>query len=211
MPRTPLFRPFLAAAAALCLLTGPVRAEPADVAAPASSLAAPLWEMDKNQSHIVFKGSQMGKAFEGRFTDFNAEIRFSPDMLETSHVKVTVKTGSADSGDSERDDTLRGSQWFDAQDFPVATYESSVFHKANATDFVSEGNLTIRDVTIPVTLPFTLTITEEGDSGKKTATMRGNVTLDRSVLKLGRGDWQDPKSVANNVDVAITVVATSAP
>lgn len=172
---------------------------------------APVWEMDKSQSSIVFKGSQMGKAFEGRFRDFDAQIRFAPDMLEVSDVSVTVKTASAASGDQERDDTLQGRQWFDVENFPVATYESSSFRKTDDTHFVSEGNLTIRDVTVPVTLPFTLTIADDTDSGKKTAAMQAVITLDRSMLNLGRGDWADPKSVANNVDIAITVVATQTP
>lgn len=169
---------------------------------------ANAWEVDKSQSSIVFKGNQMGKAFEGRFQDFDARIHFAPDMLGASYVSVTVRTASAESGDQERDGTLQGSDWFNVKNFPVATYESSAFRQTDDTHFVSEGNLTIRDVTVPVTLPFTLTITEDADSGKKTATMQAAVTLDRSVLQLGRGDWADPKSVANNVDVAITVVAT---
>lgn len=169
---------------------------------------APLWNMDKSQSSIVFKGSQMGKAFEGRFTDFDTEIRFAPDMLEASNVNVTIRTAAIDSGDKERDDTVKTGAWFDVKNFPVATYESSVFRKTDDTHFVSEGNLTIRDVTVPVTLPFTLTIVADDVSGEKTATMQGSLTLDRSALQLGRGDWADPKSVANNVDVAITVVAT---
>lgn len=169
---------------------------------------APLWNMDKSQSSIVFKGGQMGKAFEGRFTDFDAEIRFAPDMLEASNVNVTIRTAAIHSGDKERDDTVKTGAWFDVKNFPVATYESSVFRKTDDTHFVSEGNLTIRDVTVPVTLPFTLTIVADDVSGEKTATMQGSLTLDRSALQLGRGDWADPKSVANNVDVAITVVAT---
>src|SRR5690606_3973223 len=69
----------------------------------ASSLAgadrvalAPAWEMDKSQSSLVFKGSQMGKAFEGQFAAFDAEIHFAPDMLEASSVSVTIQTASID-------------------------------------------------------------------------------------------------------------------
>lgn len=180
-------------------------------AAPAEMPAAPAWHMDKAQSRIVFKGSQMGKAFEGQFTDFDAEIRFAPDMLTASHVKVTIRTASAQSGDAERDQPLQPRQWFDVKNFPEATYESSVFRQTDDTHFVSEGNLTIRDVTVPVILPFTLTVTADADSGKKTAVMQAAVTLDRSTLQLGRDGWADPKSVANNVDVAVTVVAEAAP
>lgn len=172
---------------------------------------APAWEMDKSQSSIVFKGNQMGKAFEGRFTDFDAVIHFAPDMPEASHVSITIHTAGIDSGEKERDDTMKGGPWFDVKNFPAATYESNVFRKTDDTHFVSEGTLTIRDVSVPVTLPFTLTIAAEEDSGKKTATMAAAVSLDRSILQLGRGDWADPKSVANNVDVAIIVVATHTP
>ena len=170
---------------------------------------APVWLVDKNQSSITFTGTQMGKKFEGVFKNFDAEISFDPEAPRGSHVKVTIDTASADTQDTERDGIIKDTLWFDVKNFPIATYESEQFSKTNATDFVAEGTLTIRDVTLPVNLPFTLDITEDKDSGNKTARMTAHVSLNRSLFKLGQKDWADPKSVANNVDVAITVVATS--
>lgn len=203
MIRFSVFRPALIGVLALGLTAGAAFADRVGL--------APAWDMDKSQSSITFKGNQMGKAFDGRFADFDAIIHFAPDDLNNAYVHVAVKTAHVDSGDKERDDTMKSKPWFDVKNFPDAIYESSMFHKTDDTHFVSEGNLTIRDVTIPVILPFTLTITDTDDSGKKTAVMQAAVSLDRSLLQLGRGDWADPKSVANNVDVAITVVATQAP
>lgn len=170
---------------------------------------APDWQIDKSQSSITFTGTQMGKSFQGVFKDFDAEISFDPDAPRGSYVKVTIDTASADTKDAERDGIMQDKLWFDVKNFPVATFESETFSKTNATDFVAEGNLTIRDVTLPLHLPFTLEITKDADSGNQTARMTAHVSLDRSLFKLGRKDWADPKSVANNVDVAITVVATS--
>lgn len=179
----------------------PAQAQPPD--------RAPVWQVDKSQSSIAFTGTQMGKKFEGVFKSFDAEIYFDPEALRGSHIKVTIDTASADTQDAERDGIMQDKLWFDVKNFPVATYESERFSKTNATDFVAEGTLTIRDVTLPVNLPFTLDITEDTDSGNKTARMTARVSLDRSLFQLGRKDWADPKSVANNVDVAITVVATN--
>lgn len=171
---------------------------------------APDWQVDKSQSSITFTGTQMGKSFSGVFKNFDAEISFDPVAPRGSYTKVTIVTESADTQDAERDGIMQDTLWFDVKNFPTATFESERFSKTNATDFVVEGNLTIRNVTLPVNLPFTLDITKDADSGNQTARMTAQISLDRSLFQLGQKDWADPKSVANNVDVAIIVVATSA-
>ncbi len=196
------------AAALLLALPAPLYA--ADTAQPASTAAtATVWQMDPGASVIMFSGEQMGSAFKGRFAQFNAEIVFDENDLAQSRVKVSINPASATTDDAERDDTMKGSLWFDTAKFPAATFESTAIRKTGNGHFDTQGNLTIRDVSQSFTFPFQLDIKTDTDSGKKTATMQAAFKLNRSTFGLGQGEWQDTSYVADNVDVTIIVVAYS--
>jgi|GEM_PF-29968 len=202
----------LAGPLAALLLATPAAAQTAitPVSAPTSTMAAPMatvWQMDPGASVIMFSGEQMGSAFTGRFARFNAEIVFDENDLAQSYVKVSIDPASATTGDTERDDTMKDTLWFDVTKFPAATFESTALRKTGNGHFDAQGNLTIRDVSQSFTFPFLLDIKTDADSGKKTATMQATFKLNRSTFGLGQGDWQDTSYVADNVDVTITVVA----
>jgi polyisoprenoid-binding protein YceI len=167
--------------------------------------AAPKWIVVPEKSKIAFRGTQMGGDFAGVFKAFTPEIYFDPEQLDQSRVTVTVDVTSGDSGDGERDAAMKSKDWFDVKQFPAAHFKSTAFAKTEADAYTVTGNLTIRDVTVPVTLPFKLILS--ADSGKQTAEMTGQVTLDRSAFKLGQGEWADPSSVGNDVVVDITLSA----
>lgn len=173
----------------------------------AADTTAPVWQMDPGASVIMFSGEQMGSAFKGRFAQFNAEIVFDENDLAQSRVKVSIDPASATTDDAERDDTIKGSLWFDTAKFPAATFESTAIRKTGNGHFDAQGNLTIRDVSQSFTFPFQLDIKTDADSGKKTATMQAAFKLNRSTFGLGQGEWQDTSYVADNVDVTIIVVA----
>jgi len=182
----------LAAAAALV---------PAAAAAPSPDAQA--WTVEHAGSSLGFAGVADGAAFEGAFGAWEAEIRFDPDHLDWSGVKVTIDMTSADSGDPNRDTPLLDNNWFATAMYPSASFTTDAIASDGSGGYVAEGRLTIRDVTRPVALPFTLVI--EGD----TAMMQGSVTIKRSDYGLGKNTWQD-RSVADEVQVKVAITATKA-
>lgn len=174
---------------------------------PAAARAeAPLWVMAPKESAITFKAEQMGKEFSGRFGNFGATIHFDPDHLDQSSVVSDIDIGSFDAGEAERNKNALSADWFDQTRFPSARFESTSFSKTGDGTYEVSGNLTIRDVTLPVKFPFTL-IFSESDGGNKKAVMKGAMTLDRSAFHLGQGEWADPSVIANNVSVDIQIAA----
>lgn len=166
------------------------------------------WVMDPATSTLAFKGKQMGAVFSGSFTKFIPDIRFDPDNLAASKVTVTVDIASINTGDAERDQNLKTKEWFDPEKFAEARFETTSFKKTGDNAFEAEANLTIRAITLPVVLPFTLVFSKD-DSGKETALMTGSLTLNRSKFSLGTGDWDDPSIIANEVPVEISLNATA--
>lgn len=168
----------------------------------ASAAGAATWSVDMAKSQLGFSGTQTGAAFDGKFTRFSAAIVFDPDHLDTSHITVTVDLASAATGDVQRDTALPGSDWFDVAEFPKASFVTTAIRKTGQNAYEAAGNLTLRGVTKPLVLPFTLQI--DGT----TAHAVGHVNLVRTAFGIGQGPWATGEWVALDVDVNLDITAT---
>jgi polyisoprenoid-binding protein YceI len=167
--------------------------------------AAPAdWIVDQTSSRLSFTGAVNGEAFSGSFGRWDATIVFDPTDLAHSHVTAFIETSSARTGDQTRDEALPTADWFASEEFPKAVFTSQTIHGVRAGHYVADGTLTIRNMTRPISLPFTLAIT--GDR----ANMSGSVSLDRSLFGVGQGQWQSADAVAFKVDVTILINARKA-
>ncbi len=168
---------------------------------------APRWVIDYKNSGIVFEAVQQGASFKGKFTKFEGTINFDSHMLNTSSAVISIDLNSVDTGFADRDDSLKLPDWFDTVQFPWAQFVTTSFEKNTDGSFVAKGNLTIRDKTLPITLPFKLT-TATASSGKVIAVMTGDILLNRLDYGVGQGAWGDTNTVGNSVAVSIKITAT---
>ena len=175
------------------------------VLASAPAWAAPQWRVDAESSRLGFQATQMGGAFAGAFRRFDADIRFDPDDLASSQVVVTVHMDSVDTQMADRDAQIRGPGFFDVARYPTARFTTTGFETAGDGRYVARAELTIRDVTRPVALPFTLAI--DG----ATATVTGQLSLGRLDYGVGQGEWRDTKTVGEGVTVTVDLRATRVP
>lgn len=174
----------------------------AATAAPVTPATAPAqqWALDRGASRIEFTGSQTGKEFSGSFSVFDVSIAFDPDNLDASHIKATIDTASAATGDRQRDDALPTSDWFSSSSFPTAVFESSDIRAAGRA-YEARGRLTLRGVSKDVALPFSLEI--DGDR----AVADGAVTLVRSDFGVGQGEFAGGEWVGLDVKVTLHIEA----
>ena len=169
------------------------------LAAPA--FAAPsAWAVDPS-SKLTFTGAMSGQAFNGTFRRWSAQIAFDPKALAASKVAVSVDVASASTGDADRDTALPTDDWFAAAKFARASFVSRSFRDLGGGKYEADGDLTLRGVTKPVALPFTLTIA--GD----TARMNGAVVLNRAAFGVGQGKWATADTVDTQVAVTIALTA----
>jgi cytochrome b561 len=169
----------------------------------------PSWTIEPTQSHLTFEGTQMGAPFKGEFKKFGGTILFDPARLDESSANIVVDMTSFDTRSPERDDNLKTSPWFFVDSFPQSTFRAEKFEKIGDNQYIAHGQLTIRDVTLPVDLPFTLTIASDA-TRHKTAKMDGELILQRLDYNIGTGDWKDTSTVGNPVKVRISIAATAA-
>ncbi|MFZ5610392.1 MAG: YceI family protein [Pseudomonadota bacterium] len=171
----------------------------------AAMAQAPSWEVDMARSRLGFEFSQEGKLQEGHFSRFAAKIAFDPQAPEQAHVEVLVDLTSVAAGSQDANDALLGGDWFNTRKFPEARFVSRAVTRAADGGYRMDADLTIRDRTVRVVLPFTLAIAGDG------AHARGALSLDRLAFGLGEGIWANPKFIGLAVTVRIDLFATLKP
>jgi polyisoprenoid-binding protein YceI len=111
------------------------------------------WKVDKTHSNVDFSVKHlMISTVRGHFREFEAEIYVDEALPENSRVSATIHVASVDTNLPDRDAHLRSDDFFNAEQFPSITFESTSVEVLDASDFRVAGNLTIRDVTRPVVL-----------------------------------------------------------
>ena len=160
----------------------------------ATSAAATPWQLQPG-STLGFAATTQGERFEGRFARFDARIRFDPDALVESRFEVVIALTSVDTANSERDEALRGPDFFAVGAHPEAHYSATRFRAIDDGGFVAEGELRLNGRTQPVPLHFTWAVRGEG------AVLEGRAELDRLDFGLGEGDWSDPDMIGHRVEV----------
>lgn len=171
----------------------------------AAPAVASTWTIDPAASKVGFTGTQTDQPFSGTFKTWTGTIEFDPAKPEAAHVSISIDTGSATTGDTQRDEALPGEDWFDASKFPKAMFEATGFVPKGGDAFETTGKLTIRTFSKDVTLPFTLTVS--GD----TAHAVGKTKLVRTAFGVGQGAWATAEYVAFDVDVAVDLTAKRNP
>jgi polyisoprenoid-binding protein YceI len=115
------------------------------------SLVAGTWSIDPVHSEVGFTVRHlMVSKVKGTFKTFEGTITIAPHPLE-SRVEANVETFSVDTGDENRDNHLRSSDFFEVEKYPYLTFVSTSI-RPRGGDFVVTGDLTIRGVTHSVDL-----------------------------------------------------------
>lgn len=143
-----------------------------------ATLTKTTWAIDNAHSEIAFKVRHMMIAsVTGKFEKFTASAETENDDFTTAKVRFSAETASINTHAADRDNHLRGADFFDSENYPEMTFESTSISENSMT-----GNLTIRGISKPVTLKL-----EHGGMGKDPW---GNTRIGFSLNgKINRKDW----------------------
>ena len=110
------------------------------------------WIPDKAHSGVDFSILHMSLSqVRGHFGNIGGTIVLNESDITKSTVNVTIDVNSVDTGVAGRDGDLKGPNFFDAAQFPTATFVSTSIVK-NGNSLTVSGNLTLHGVTKPVVL-----------------------------------------------------------
>ncbi|MEL7253785.1 MAG: YceI family protein [Pseudomonadota bacterium] len=170
--------------------------EVAPTDATASDLPENAWLVDSGALSLAI--NQFGSDVTGVFEDWTADITYAdtPDASgKQGHVTVTINIASLSLGSVT--DQAKGADYFDVQDFPTATFDADIIN--GESGHMAEGTLTIKDQTVPVTMPFDLVINDA------TAQASGALELDRRDFGIGMGTTDEATlGFAVRVDFTLT-------
>ncbi len=162
-----------------------------------AAFAADEYKIDPVHSSANFSVRHMlVSTVKGRFTDVTGTILYDEKDVTKSSVTATIKVASVTTDVAQRDNHLKSPDFFDAAKYPEMRFVSTRVEK-RGDQLVAIGNLTIKDVTKQVELPFTIVAAEMGGTKR--------IGVDTSI-KLIRYDYNvsyDPTGAAVSKEVTI--------
>lgn len=166
---------------------------------------AVVLKVDPAKSSVTATFKQLGVPVEAKFKRFTAQIDFNPTAPETSKAAVEMDVTSFDLGDPEYNREVLKKDWFNAAQFPKATFVSrSIKPAAGApagTRYDVAGTLTIKGKSTDVQFPMTLK--KEGAQ----QVFDGTLPIKRLTYNIGEGEWKDTSIVHDEVLIKIRIVA----
>ncbi|MGI9260162.1 MAG: YceI family protein [Gammaproteobacteria bacterium] len=158
--------------------------------------ADPHWRVHDDSS-LEFVAFQQGAEFTGRFEQFDAMIRFDPGALDSSRLSISVDTDSVNTFYDDRDEILREADLLDVERWPTASFVSDDIRDIGESRFEASGDLTIRDQTHRIHLPFSFEIVDNE------ALLGGEIAISRLHYGVGQGDWSNTEWVGDDVTVRV--------
>lgn len=122
----------------------------------AYAFAADALNIDTAHSSVQFTVRHMLISnVPGSITGITGSINYDPQDVTKSSVDVTIKVSTINTANENRDKDLRGPNFFDTDKYPEAHFVSKKIEK-HGDQLVAIGDLTIKDVTKQIELPFEL-------------------------------------------------------
>ena len=105
------------------------------------------WVVDPIHSSVGFEVKHMMiSTVRGQFKQYEGKLEAAEDYHD-SRVRGVVQVSSIDTGNADRDEHLRGPDFFDAEQWPLITFESTAIEHVVQGTYRVTGDLTIKDVT----------------------------------------------------------------
>ena len=141
------------------------------------------WRLDPAHSSVEFSVKHMMMTtVRGRFKSVTATLTADEQHPEGCCVEVDIDAASIDTGVADRDAHLRGPDFFNAEQHPKITFKSDGAEGNFAKEgdhFRVNGQLTIRDTTMPLTLDCTFEGRGKDPWGKERAGFTAKGEIDR--------------------------------
>jgi len=179
------------------------------VAASGVATAAEQYKIDAGHSRIEFTVRHFGVSnVRGEFKEYGSELMFDEADPTKSSVVLRIETGSVDTDHGQRDEHLRGDDFFNAEAFPEMVFESTGITGADG-EYMVTGDLTIRETTQEVEIPVTVAGPMRDPLGMMRMGIEGSVTIDRQEfgMKFSRTMDNGGLLVGNDVKIYFSLEA----
>jgi polyisoprenoid-binding protein YceI len=173
-------------------------------AAPATG-ARTQWKLDPTHTSVEFSAKHlMITTVKGRIADVEGTIEIDEKNPKNSSVEAVLKATSIDSRTTQRDDHLRSGDFLNVEKYPDIKFRSTRI-EGGSQEFKLTGDLTIRDVTRPITLDVTFEGQTKDPWGGERAGFSAKGKIDRRDFGLTWNQVLEAGGVAVGNEIKINV------
>lgn len=176
------------------------------------------WKIDNAHTQINFSAKHMMvTTVRGTFHDVAGTIELDERDPTRSRGEFRVGAASVDTNFGARDTHLRSADFFDAEAYPDITFVSTEIDQVGDDQFKVTGDLTIRDMTKPITFDVQLEGIVPGMSGARHAGLSATTKIARDDwglnwnVALEQGGWLVGKEIKLEIAIAADEVAVDEP
>lgn len=177
----------------------------ANVQTAAAAGTKTAWKLDPSHTIVEFSAKHlMITTVKGRITDVEGTIYTDEKDPKNSSVEATLKAASIDTRTDQRDQHLRSADFLDVEKFPEIKFRSTRI-QGDKQSFKLTGDLTIRDVTKPITLDIEFGGRTRDPWGGERVGFSANGKIDRRDFGLTWNQALELGGVAVGNDVKISL------
>lgn len=176
----------------------------------ATAVPTGTWTIDPAHSKVGFSVKHMGiSTVRGEFTEFDGNFAIGENFSDMK-VRGTVKTDSVDTNEEKRDEHLRSPDFFETENHPDLSFESTRIEAIDEETYRITGDLTMHGVTNELTLTAELNGVEPGLDGGERIGLEVSGQLSRGDYgmkfnqALGSGNMMVSDKVKLTLDIAAT-------
>jgi polyisoprenoid-binding protein YceI len=139
------------------------------------------YTIDPTHSEIGFSVRHaMVTTVRGRFAEYEGKLSLDGTDPGKSGAEVVIKVVSIDTNQAQRDEHLRTGDFFDAATYPEITFRSTSAERVDEETYRLNGDLTIKDVTKPVSIDFTYNGSATDPYGNLRVGFEGSTQVNRA-------------------------------
>ena len=166
------------------------------------------WEFDKAHTTFSFVARHMLTKVRGGFPEYEGSVEIA-EKPEDSKIVVELNAAALTTGNEMRDGHLNSGDFFLTEKYPVIRFESTGIRICEGNEFVIDGNLTIKDITKPITFKAEFLGWGPGMRESTMAAFSAKTTVERADwdltwnMSVETGGWLVGKKVDLEIDAEI--------
>jgi polyisoprenoid-binding protein YceI len=172
------------------------------------SIPTGTWTVDPTHSSVEFRVKHLGiSTVRGTFNEFAGTLEVGDD-LSTSKIRGAIQAATINTNEPKRDEHLRNPDFFDTDNYPEITFESTAITTIDADTFEVTGALTMHGVTKPIALTAEVIGNEQDPWGNERVGLEAIGKIDRSEWDmtfnqaLGSGNLMVSDKVVITLDIS---------
>ncbi len=156
------------------------------------AIAAEL-TFNATNSTLKFVGDYSGEPVPGFFKSFSGTVSLDLSSPLATRFRTEIDVASLDTDYADRDDTLRGPEFFDVTAHPKAVWTSTGNCNGTIDELTCPGELSLKGKTVAV--PIAVAVSADGKS------IIGKAKLNRLDFGVGSGEWEDAQTIRHDIAI----------